>query len=84
MHLRRLDLLVVDREREQRRERLVGLRAVDVHAEPHAVAHRHEDVPVDHEPRVAGLAAVPAGDVLGRRKQLGHEATERIASTIGS
>jgi hypothetical protein len=64
-----LQVLVVDREREQRRDLVADIRPVDVGAEADAVAQRHVHVPLLDELEVSGLAVVVGGRLLGRERQ---------------
>jgi len=49
-----LDFLQIGRQRQQRRVAALGLRQVDVHREPNAVAHRDVDILDDPDPGCGG------------------------------
>ena len=58
-----LDILIVDREREQRRQLFGRVGPIDVDADLHPVAHRNIDVCLADHPRICG------GTVVLRRRR---------------
>jgi hypothetical protein len=64
--LRPLQILVVDREREQRRKLLGRIRTIDIDRKVDTVAHRHGEILLRNHPLIGGHAIIGYRNAVAR------------------